>query len=147
MAELSKTARASQIRETPKEVRVETTEEAIRQIRIDREAKLFVTRMDRIDKLLGAFEEADLERIDVSSTLAEINNVLELRDGESAVARIKALLNAEAREELRKSLPILKEAMENSEFLVMAEISAQEHDEHHLVDFGHSTVHDHHEGA
>lgn len=72
MAELSKTAKASMVKAPKKEQAVETTEEAIRQIRMDRAGQLFIVRMDRIDKLLAAYDvateratkaEADLQAI------------------------------------------------------------------------------------
>jgi len=56
MAELSKTARAS-LGKVSKEVHVETTEEAIRAIRVNREASLFIGDMSRVDKLLAAYDE------------------------------------------------------------------------------------------
>ena len=56
MAELSKTAKASMVKSPKKETAVESNEEAIRQIRTDRAGKLFVTRMDRVDKLLAAYD-------------------------------------------------------------------------------------------
>jgi hypothetical protein len=55
MPELSKTARAS-LGKVVKEVHVETTEEAIKAIRSNREAKLFVGDMSRVDKLLAAYD-------------------------------------------------------------------------------------------
>lgn len=58
MAEMSKTAKASMVK-APKEKKVEeSTEEAIRQIRIDRQAGLAVLRFDRVDKLLAAYDAA-----------------------------------------------------------------------------------------
>lgn len=57
MTELSKTARASMGKQY-KEVHVETTEQAIRAIRINREAGLFIGDMSRVDKLLAAYDEA-----------------------------------------------------------------------------------------
>jgi hypothetical protein len=55
MTELSKTARAS-LGKQIKEVHVETTEEAIKAIRVNREAGLFIGDMSRVDKLLAAYD-------------------------------------------------------------------------------------------
>lgn len=56
MPELSKTARAS-MGKVEKKVKIEeSTEEAIRQIRLDRQAKLAILREDRIDRLLAAYD-------------------------------------------------------------------------------------------
>lgn len=60
MAELSKTARASMGKQV-KEVHAETTEEAIRQIRLNRAGGLFIGDMFRIDKLIKAYDEALLK--------------------------------------------------------------------------------------
>jgi hypothetical protein len=57
MAELSKTARASMGKQV-KEVHIETTEEAIRQLRLNREAGLHIGDMSRVDALLKAYDEA-----------------------------------------------------------------------------------------
>ena len=54
MPELSKTARASQVKEV-KEKHVETTEEAIKALRLDREAHIWPN-TERIDKLLAAYD-------------------------------------------------------------------------------------------
>jgi hypothetical protein len=55
MPELSKTARASMGKQT-KEVHQETPEEAIRQLRLNREAGLHVGDMSRVDALLAAYD-------------------------------------------------------------------------------------------
>jgi hypothetical protein len=60
MAELSKTARSSMGR-VVKEVHVETTEEAIHQIRLNRAAGLFIGDMSRVDKLLIAYDKVVAE--------------------------------------------------------------------------------------
>lgn len=86
MAE-SKTARASAVR-VVKKVHVETTEEAIKAIRDNRAAGLFVGDMSRVDKLLQAYD--------------------------TAVADIKARdTSAAAHTEMSKFLPLLKELAEN----------------------------------
>lgn len=105
MAELSKTARASQVKEV-KEVRVETTEEAIRQIRLNLEAKLYIT-PDRIAKLLAAYDKLQNE----TNELAK-----------EAVKFVEHVLPAAV-------------VMKDEAFDHPVE------DEHHLVDFGHHTVH------
>ncbi len=56
MAELSKTARAS-MGKVKKEIHVETTEEAIKAIRDNRVAGLFIGDMSRVDKLLAAYDQ------------------------------------------------------------------------------------------
>jgi hypothetical protein len=56
MPELSKTARASMGKQV-KEVHVETPEEAIRQLRLNREARLHIGDMSRVDALLKAYDE------------------------------------------------------------------------------------------
>jgi hypothetical protein len=160
MAELSKTARASMGKVEKKEVVVESLEESIRQIRIDREAKLFVVRMDRIDNLLAAF---DRER-EAVKMLAESTSGLLKRAEIAEAALLQA--NYELREYLKlgkiaEDLNKISQAFNGQDIMVsateieaaqgcgpiMAEIPAQEHDEHHLVDFGHHTTHTHHEGA
>jgi precorrin-6B methylase 2 len=55
MAE-SKTARASAVR-VVKEVHIESVEEAIKAIRVNRAAGLFIGDMSRVDKLLQAYDE------------------------------------------------------------------------------------------
>jgi hypothetical protein len=55
--EISKTARASMGKQV-KEVHVETPEEAIRQLRLNREAGLHIGDMSRVDALLKAYDEA-----------------------------------------------------------------------------------------
>lgn len=62
MSELSKTARAS-MGKVVKETHVETTEEAIRALRINREAGLFIGDMSRVDKLLARYDEAVNENV------------------------------------------------------------------------------------
>lgn len=87
----SKTARASQVR-VVKEVHVETTEEAIKAIRDNRAAGLFIGDMSRVDKLLQAHD--------------------------AAIADIKAReASAAARMEMSKFLPLLKELAENPTFI------------------------------
>jgi hypothetical protein len=56
MPELSKTARASMGKQY-KEVHVETTEEAIHAIRMNRAGGLHIGDMSRVDKLLAAYDK------------------------------------------------------------------------------------------
>lgn len=74
MAELSKTARASMGKQV-KEVYEESTEEAIRQIRLERQAGLWPN-CSRIDKLLAAYDAvyAELEYIKTGSHEADSKN-------------------------------------------------------------------------
>lgn len=64
----SKTARASAVK-VVKEVHVETTEEAIKAIRDNRAAGLFIGDMSRVDKLLQAYDSvlADIKARDQSA--------------------------------------------------------------------------------
>lgn len=71
MAELSKTAKASVVKAV-KEVYVETTEEAIQKIRNDRAGKLFVMNMDRVDKLLDAYDALVTELKTINDSAAEV---------------------------------------------------------------------------
>lgn len=117
MAELSKTARAS-MGKVVKEVKVETIDEAIKAIRDNRAAGLFIGDMSRIDKLL-ADRDALLKLTD---RLIKENDELKQR-----VVKIE-------------DDTIIEQ-------IAMSEIPAQEHDEHHMVDFGHHTTHPIAEGA
>ena len=54
---VSKTAKASMIKQG-KDFHVETTEEAIRAIRVNRAGDLHIGDMSRVDKLLAAYDEA-----------------------------------------------------------------------------------------
>ena len=56
MPELSKTAKASMGKQY-KEVHVETTEEAIHAIRVNRAGALHIGDMSRVDKLLAAYDK------------------------------------------------------------------------------------------
>jgi hypothetical protein len=85
MTELSKTARASMGKQV-KETTVETTEEAIRQIRLNRAGGLHIGDMSRVDKLLQAYDE--------------------LR----------------AKYEMSKALPLIKDLMNNPEFVKQLEV-------------------------
>ena len=67
---VSKTAKASMGKQY-KEVHVETTEQAIRAIRINREAGLFIGDMSRVDKLLAAYDKLMAE-VCPSVVLADI---------------------------------------------------------------------------
>jgi hypothetical protein len=75
MPELSKTARAS-LGKVVKEVHVETIEEAIKAIRSNREAKLFIGDMSRVDKLLVAYDSVSLE----ASLVKGLNALIQLKD-------------------------------------------------------------------
>lgn len=61
MPELSKTARASQVKEV-KEKHAETIDEAIKALRLDREAHIWPN-CERIDKLLLAYDSIKLEAL------------------------------------------------------------------------------------
>jgi hypothetical protein len=107
MAELSKTARASMGR-VVKEVHQETPEEAIRQLRLNREAGLHVGDMSRVDALLKAYDEV-LQNPPISPA-------------------VRATLD-----EYEKLVNELK----NRPIITLAEIQAQEEDSEHLADFEH----------
>jgi hypothetical protein len=143
MAELSKTAKQSMVRET-KEVRVETPEESIRQLRLNLDAKLYVT-PDRIRVLLTTYDALD------AAFTAEHEQVLKLTGDNitlsvalhQAQAELKVM--AEAAVGLVKA--IIPEAVVPVDSIQMAELPAQEHDEHHMIDFGHDTIHSQAEGG
>lgn len=75
MAELSKTARASMGKQV-KEVHVETTEEAIKAIRVNREAGLFVGDMSRVDKLLAEYDRVLTELKTMAKAATKLVDVL-----------------------------------------------------------------------
>lgn len=137
MTELSKTARASQVKEV-KEKHVETTEEAIRQLRLERVAHIWPN-PQRIDALLTAYDEA-IAKLEAHDEMTKsLPYVLKLISDPSFVSVVES---AGYKINVTNSV---KQAIESS--VVMAEIPAQEHDEHHLVDFGHHTTHPVAEGA
>lgn len=70
MAELSKTARASMGKQV-KEVHEESTEEAIRQIRLERAAGLWPN-CSRIDKLLAAYDKLSAETKELAKASTEL---------------------------------------------------------------------------
>jgi hypothetical protein len=167
MSELSKTARASMGRQV-KEVHVETTEEAIKAIRDNRVAKLFIGDMSRVDKLLKALDdctnelvisdekriraedqlaETEQKLLDVSSAYDAVKDELEVTKKELA-NRIHSELDASER--ARKAENALDDADDTllnaraEPVLVMASIPNGEL-EH--ADFGHDNTHSHHEGA
>lgn len=112
MAEISKTAKASMVREV-KEVRVETPEESIRQLRLNLVAGLYVT-PDRIRVLLSAYDQAREQLLESSWTST-------LESGKSyQVTRVHDEISVEeleAREEMKNFLLIFKELIKNPEFL------------------------------
>lgn len=130
MAEVSKTARASMV-QAPQEKRAEeTTEEAIRQIRLERAAGIWPS-TSRIDKLLVAF---DRERAAVAELAPACAGLL--KRAETAEAKLRAY------EELSKSTELI---VKHPEILTVTmkdpEFDHPHEDEHHMVDFGHHTVH------
>lgn len=112
----SKTARASMVKEVKEKPKEESTEEAIRQLRLNLAAGLWVT-PDRIKALLAAYDKILAE----AKVLAE-----------AGVAMIQH---------------IIPEAILSADSVKMAELPAQEHDEHHMSEFGHHTTHQRAEGA
>jgi len=158
MPELSKTAKASMVREPKKEVRVETPEEAIRQLRLNLEAGLYVT-PDRIRMLLQVYDALD------AAFTAEHEQVLKLTGDNITLSvelnREKGAVTILA--EATKGLLKRAEAAEGQlatiitgcdtttlkalDKIQMAEIPAQHEDEHHLIDFGHNTIHPQAEGG
>lgn len=157
MAELSKTAKQSMVREV-KEVRVETPEESIRQLRLNLAAGLYVT-PDRIKVLLAAYDQVREQVLESSWTTT-------LEEGKSyRITRVHDEISVESIEEGTQkflSPAIIEQMIEPSpgqsfeagvamvltpERLAMASIPAQEEDPHHLVDFGHHTVHTEAAGA
>jgi len=141
MAELSKTAKASMIQETKKEVKIETEAEAIRQIRIDRLANLSILREDRIDKLLAAYdrdhaavlhltnstsgllkraEAAEEAVIRLKTQLMECSWTGTLEEGKSyQVTRVHDEISIieDARKEMQTFIPVLRKLVKNPEFL------------------------------
>jgi hypothetical protein len=115
MAELSKTARAS-MGKAVKEVHVETVEEAIRAIRLNRDAKGFIGDMSRIDRLLEAF---DRER-EAVKLLAESTAAL-LKRAETAEATVTSLQDEVYK--LNLSLVAIPVAISESEILHAHEIA------------------------
>lgn len=186
---LSKTAKASMVRET-KEVRVETPEESIRQLRLNLDAELWVT-PDRIRVLLTAydleFNRRQVAESQMGEAIAETTAKIEALEAElrvlanSAVEMVKAIIpeaivpleDLESHDGTGDRTP--KKAMEgifsenppfvmeeisagqsfeagvtqilSPEKIAMAEIPAQEQDEHHMIDFGHHTIHPQAEGG
>jgi 50S ribosomal subunit-associated GTPase HflX len=69
MAELSKTAKASMVKEV-KQVKAETPEESLRQLRLNLDAGLFIT-TDRIRVLLSAYDRAESKVAELQNQLAE----------------------------------------------------------------------------
>ena len=108
---VSKTAKASMGKQY-KEVHVETTEEAIHAIRVNRAGDLFIGDMSRVDKLLAAYD----------GLLAEIKGL------------IKAVENTPLPEEYVNSELKSPEELDVIHAR-MAEIPAQEEDPGHLEDF------------
>lgn len=93
----SKTARASQVK-TVKEVKVEGTEDAIKAIRDNRAAGLFIGDMSRVDKLLQAYDAAiaDVKALKESAAALE----QKLRDQAAEISLLtKALAKYQIEEE------------------------------------------------
>ncbi len=131
MAEMSKTARASMGKVEKKEKVVETPEESIRQLRLNLDAGLYVT-PDRIRVLLTAYDQRGEELqayLKLGKMAQDMNTISRAWNGQDMVVSTTEIEAAQGRGP------------------IMAEIPAQEHDEHHLVDFGHHNTHSHHEGA
>ncbi len=99
MSELNKTARAS-LGKVKKEDRVETTEEAIKAIRDNRAAKLFIGDMSRVDKLLAAYDQAvkelHLEKIKFESAadMIDWNGGISGKSMADHLPRITELMNS-----------------------------------------------------
>src|SRR5579859_6755352 len=86
----SKTARASAVR-VVKEVHIETPEEAIKAIRDNRAAGLFIGDMSRVDKLLQAYDAAIKQIVTLeSSAAAQTKELQEL--GKSAAGLVESTL-------------------------------------------------------
>lgn len=169
MTELSKTARASTVKEKKERVE-ESVEEAIRQLRLNLGAGLYIT-SDRIRKLLECYDsvviafrgttillETQIDRVKAleQAVIMRDQELEELRtQGNDLVAALPVMIQTgiEMANEAVKIGPIEYEPVttiehrEDGTHVVMAELPAQEHDEHHLVDFGHHTIHEHKEGA
>jgi|SRR5579864_188668 len=165
MAELSKTARQSMGKVEKKEAVAESLEEAIRQLRLNLDAKLYVT-PDRIRALLTAYDALDTaftaeheqvlkltgDNIALSveltrekgavATLAEATSGL-LKRAEAAEAELMTMADAA----VGMIEAIIPEAIVPLDSIKMAEIPAQHEDEHHMVDFGHDTIHSQAEGG
>jgi hypothetical protein len=146
MAELSKTARAS-LGKQVKEVHVETTEEAIKAIRDNRAAGLFVGDMSRVDKLLAAYDKLQAEM----KVLAEAGTALIKNMIPEAIVLLEDTPVGKTFDHSQCPNPGVclsdPTGLIHDTAVVMATIPAQEHDEHHLVDFGHDNTHPIAEGA
>jgi hypothetical protein len=140
VGELSKTAKASMV-QVPKEKKAEeSTEEAIRQIRIERQAGIWPS-TSRIDKLLAAYDKF---REDLIYGVV-VEEVKKLEDGHSI--KITKVHDEISVEPVTEMLGVEDFAAFSPANVVMAELSSQEEDPHHMVDFGHHTTHSVSEGA
>lgn len=151
MPELSKTARASMGKEVKKEKAEETVEEAIRQLRLNLQAKLYIT-PERIQKLLEAYDSLITTFRGTTILLATQT------DRVRALEQTVLLQN----QELEKYLELGRQVQTEPSVAVGVDLGfappavvvmkdpAFDHpheDEHHLVDFGHNTTHSKPEGA
>ena len=131
MPELSKTAKASMGKQY-KEVHVETTEEAIHAIRVNRDGGLHIGDMSRVDKLLEAFDkilfangeltnalnDATSKQLTLEKELYDLQNTLKLSD----------VWNAGKQQ-------VIDDAVDSAAKELMAAIPAQEEDPEHMKDF------------
>jgi hypothetical protein len=119
MPEISKTARASMGKQT-KEVHVETPEEAIRQLRLNREAGLHIGDMSRVDALLKAYDtEKEVVKV-LHAEITKLKSTLKLAD----------VWNAGKQQ-------VIDDAVNSAAKELMATIPAQEEDPEHMRDFEH----------
>lgn len=143
MTELSKTARQS-MGKAVKEVHVETAEEAIHAIRVNRAASLFVGDMSRIDKLLEAFDKVVFASGELTNALNEATGKLFTFEKElteqlnAAAAQIDSLQTqlttekyavktlAEATAGLLKRAEAAEESLRSKVTVVMAEVDNSE---------------------
>jgi len=154
MAELSKTAKASMIQETKKEVKIETEAEAIRQIRIDRLANLSILREDRIDKLLAAYDRDHAAVLHLANSTAGLLKRAEA--AEEAVmefAWANMLESGKSYRVMRIHDEISVEPIEDTIIEQMieptppADLDFSHIDMATIPDFGHDVTHPHPEGA
>jgi hypothetical protein len=105
MSKQSKTAKASIVRETPRQKYIWTTEKAIQEIRNSRAARLFIGNMELVDLLLAAYDQNETERILAQERAADLAVRLDA---------VSAELIQEKRE-LRKVRELLSEASKTLE--------------------------------
>jgi hypothetical protein len=147
MGELSKTARASMV-QSPKEKKTEETpEQAIKAIRNNLVAGLWVGDNSRVVKLLDAYDKF---REDLIYSVV-VEEVKKLESGHSIkITKVHDEISIEPADAIIEQMiePTITdiEARQGCG-VVTAEIPAQEEDPHHMVDFGHDTVHTEAAGA